>query len=467
MGTKRGRAAAIAVTAVAMLAAVGTAGAAASTPKGRGGGGGASTWTAERRAAAIPRDLVIDERGLAYLRGRDGSLRPYGHSTPQLYAVPTSKPTQTAKPRGGSGDGQPPQFGTDRTPADGATLSATTITFTAAITDNVGVRSAALYVATSTGRYQKFSMSGSGGVWTATLSGFSNGGWRWYVVAKDAAANAATSAVWTFTVDTGGSGGGSGAVADATWPGGGNVQTAAGRLYFFMPDNAGRPVGYVCSGTAVTDGTSGRSIVLTAAHCVYDDEHKVFATNAMFIPDQSASGTKTDRDCTNDTYGCWLPTAGVVDVNWTTRTFPDNAAWDYGFYVIPDPGHSGAGSNEALDRVVSPLGIQFDAPTTGQPATALGYSYSQDPLFRYCRDMLGTTGTANWWLAGCGLSGGASGGPWLQPGTTGNEPIFSVNSWGYTNRPGMAGPKLSGTSATCVFALAKAAAENATYSGAC
>ena len=39
--------------------------------------------------------------------------------------------------------------------------------------------------------------------------------------------------------------------------------------------------------------------------------------------------------------------------------------------------------------------------------------------------------------------------------TGGDGPIISVNSWGYTNSPGMAGPKLSGTSAECVFTDAK------------
>jgi hypothetical protein len=33
----------------------------------------------------------------------------------------------------------------------------------------------------------------------------------------------------------------------------------------------------------------------------------------------------------------------------------------------------------------------------------------------------------------------------------GTGPLISVNSWGYTTSPGMAGPKLSGTSAHCVF----------------
>jgi hypothetical protein len=38
----------------------------------------------------------------------------------------------------------------------------------------------------------------------------------------------------------------------------------------------------------------------------------------------------------------------------------------------------------------------------------------------------------------------------------GAGPIMSVNSWGYTNQPGMAGPLLNGTSASCLFTKAKA-----------
>jgi hypothetical protein len=33
----------------------------------------------------------------------------------------------------------------------------------------------------------------------------------------------------------------------------------------------------------------------------------------------------------------------------------------------------------------------------------------------------------------------------------GSGPVISVNSWGYTDQPGMAGPKLAGTSAKALF----------------
>ncbi len=38
-------------------------------------------WTPERVASAVPRDLVVDHRGLAYLRSAHGGLEPYGHSS--------------------------------------------------------------------------------------------------------------------------------------------------------------------------------------------------------------------------------------------------------------------------------------------------------------------------------------------------------------------------------------------------
>ena len=70
----------------------------------------------------------------------------------------------------------------------------------------------------------------------------------------------------------------------------------------------------------------------------------------------------------------------------------------------------------------------------------------------YCaEDMTIENSYSDYWLASCGLSGGSSGGPWMQPVTGGDGPIISVNSWGYTNSPGMAGPRLAGTSAECVF----------------
>lgn len=430
-------------------------------------------WTAQRRAAAIPRDLVIDQRGLAYLRHPDGSFEPYGHDVaaqPSAVAV-TGRPTQEAgKP--GSGDTTPPQVIMGN-PTAGTTINSFPYTFDATVTDSgSGVKSVS-FVLSTTGYTRTFAASQtSPGTWTVTFSSISTGSWNWYVVATDKANNKTTSPSVNFTVGAAPPPPGD-VVTNSEWTGAGTVQTAAGRLYFTMPSNPSgtRQTGYVCSGTVVTDSTTLVSIILTAAHCVYDDQHKAFATNVMFIPDQSASGTATDLNCSNDIYGCWLPNRGVVDVNYTTRVFPDNDKWDYAYYVVPDSGahQNGVTTNvsPSLDTAVGSLEIQFSAPSLTNKTFAMGYSYSEDPKFMYCSEGLTQYNADDWFLPSCGLTGGSSGGPWIQASNPGSGPIMSVNSWGYTNQPGMAGPKLvSGTStAQCVFTAAETATTNTAVQG--
>jgi hypothetical protein len=434
-------------------------------------------WTHERRAAAIPRDLVVDPRGFGYLRLRDGTLVPHGHNAAAQSRDPAD---QRAAP---SGDTTAPAIsGMD--PGANVTIG-TTYTFKATVTDASGVKSVTFKVQKSGGTVQSFAaIKGTSNVWSAALQGFTDGDWTWQVVAKDAAkaGNTSTTASVPFKVNTGGGGGGGGidTVTNAEWSAGGPVQSAAGRLYFEMPSNAKRRgpwTGYVCSGTVVTDGTdNGRSVILTAAHCVYDDANKAFARNVLFIPDQTdTTGAGTDRNCSNDPVGCWTPSFGVVDINYTGTTFPDNNAWDYAFYVVSDTGAHTAGFTpgvlDALDKAAGSFALSFSEPAhdksdSSDYTSALGYSYDADPNFMYCaEDMTTTNGTINWWLPSCGLTGGSSGGPWVQPMTGGSGPIISVNSWGYTNSPGMAGPRFYQTSTSCVFNAAKAAAFGSIRSG--
>ena len=144
---------------------------------------------------------------------------------------------------------------------------------------------------------QSFSANpGANDIWSVTLQGFSDGNWNWWVEAKDKGSkggNLAVSNELEFAVDSGSSSGGSGGdsgdtVTNAHWVDGGAVQTAVGRLYFEMPDNPRwkRWSGYVCSGTVAMDNVTSRSVIITAAHCVYDDVNKAFARHVLFIPNQ-------------------------------------------------------------------------------------------------------------------------------------------------------------------------------------
>ena len=89
----------------------------------------------------------------------------------------------------------------------------------------------------------------------------------------------------------------------------------------------------------------------------------------------------------------------MVDVNWITRTFPDNVAWDYAFYVVSDDGaHEGAGATSILDDAAGSLHVSFALPFVEDGISsansvdfthALGYSYTDDPNFMYCTEDIG------------------------------------------------------------------------------
>ncbi len=429
-------------------------------------------WTPERIKQATPRQLVIASNGLGYLKRPDGGLQPHGHN--KLVEVSKISKQPRAKPGTGGGDNQGPIVSPIE-PANGATIGASQ-RFAATVTDDSGVRSVSLVIGFPDGGSQSFTMENSSGdIWENTLSGFTDGdGWSWYLEAKDASqgkGNTTVSPSYAFDVDTSGEPPppptGGDIITNSHWSEGGMVQVNVGRIYFEMPSNPRlkRWAGYVCSGTVATDGVSGRSVIITAAHCAYDDANKAFARNVLFIPNQDeTSGSGTDADCSNDPLGCWTPSFSVVDTNWTTSTFPGNIPWDYAYYVVSDSGaHSGTGTGGSLEQVVGGLPISFATPQSNSGTTVkdgtythgIGYSYADDPNLMYCAENMTTEGDANWWLANCDLSGGSSGGPWIQPMSGGQGPIISVNSWGYNGEPGMAGPFLDVTSAACVFGAAK------------
>jgi len=431
-------------------------------------------WTPARIKQAIPRQLVIASNGLGYLKRPDGSLQPHGHN--KLVEVTKVAKQPRAKPGTGGGDNIGPTISNPIEPDDGAIIGASQ-RFAANVTDASGVRSVTLVITPPSGASQSFAMSNSSGeIWEITLSGFTTSdGWSWHMEAKDTTkgkGNSNISPDYTFDVDTAGEPPPTGGdmVTNSHWSDGGAIQQRVGRIYFEMPSNPRhkRWAGYVCSGTVVTDGETGRSVIITAAHCAYDDANNAFARNVLFIPNQDeTTGTGTDSNCDNDPLGCWTPSFSVVDTSWTTSTFPDNIPWDYAYYVVNDTGaHSGSAAKDSLEAEVGGFTISFSTPvyddggTTSSDADythGIGYSYADDPKLMYCAENMTTEGNFNWWLPSCELSGGSSGGPWIQPLTNGEGPIISVNSWGYGDQPGMAGPFLDFTSAECLFTNAKVA----------
>ncbi|TDG12873.1 hypothetical protein E2F43_15045 [Seongchinamella unica] len=216
-----------------------------------------------------------------------------------------------------------------------------------------------------------------------------------------------------------------------------------------------------------------RSIILTAAHCVHEGPGGGFAESAIFIPNQAGTdGSRTDFDCNNDPLGCWVVDFGVVSNDWVANAWPNSIPWDYGFYALgndSDPQYPGSGLRGSLDNVTTPMDVSFDAAdaTVNVYTRALGYSYSDDPNFMYCGEPVTDSSYQGLLLRNCGLSGGASGGPWSQSTelNLGKGPIISVNSYGPSRgKPYMGGPRLSGNDAECLFDAAKLAGAGSTVS---
>ncbi len=231
----------------------------------------------------------------------------------------------------------------------------------------------------------------------------------------------------------------------SAWDGGGIMLTATGRVYFVMGNQ-----GWICSGSVIADHDTGQSIVLTAGHCVVDEKTGKFATNWMFIP---AFDTHPTYTCAEATYGCWVATALYADQEFATaRRFNTTAVQhDWGFAVVGGGGKAPTVTLQ-LDQTVGSLAIEYNQSYLGEKMSAFGYPaaapYDGTQLV-YCRGTVGTdaaTGGTTWSVP-CDMTGGSSGGPWVQAenlSTYASAVVGSLNSYGYTGVTYMYGPNFNG-----------------------
>jgi V8-like Glu-specific endopeptidase len=244
-----------------------------------------------------------------------------------------------------------------------------------------------------------------------------------------------------FVLAKGKPGGGSGGtVTGASWTKTDTtVYHATGRVYFELGSNA-----YVCSGAVVQDTRSGYALVLTAAHCAYDETNGTFATNWLFIPEFDSSPTYA---CSNTAYGCWTAIALVVHNGYASAgSFNSQATrYDYAIAVVGPGGKNG----DQLDATVGDFPIRFSAVADGTQTYAFGYpaagKYNGTDLV-YCAGPIGSdpyNGNRTYALA-CDMTGGSSGGPWFTgfDTTSGTGTLTSVNSYTYRSvKNTMHGPK--------------------------
>jgi V8-like Glu-specific endopeptidase len=238
-------------------------------------------------------------------------------------------------------------------------------------------------------------------------------------------------------------GGSGGTVTGASWTGGGAILKASGRVWFTLDGSD-----WICSGSVVTDGNTGHSIVLTAGHCTVENDG-TFATNWVFIPEFDTKPTYT---CGSTQWGCWTATALYADKTFANAgSFNDAAVThDFAFAVVEGGGKTDTVTLK-LDDTVGSFGIAYSGVTSGNTLSAFGYpaagKYHGKDLV-YCKGPIGTdpgTDGATWSMP-CDMTGGSSGGPWVtssDPTQYTGTTLRSLNSYGYSGIRNMYGPKFN------------------------
>ncbi|WP_405395949.1 trypsin-like serine peptidase [Microbispora hainanensis] len=200
----------------------------------------------------------------------------------------------------------------------------------------------------------------------------------------------------------------------SSWTAGGTVAKTTGRVFFTVTagSDAGRNAS--CSGTAVT--SANKSVVITAGHCV--KLNGAFHANWVFVP---------GYDQGNRPNGTWPATTLLTTPQWNSG---ENMNFDIAAAVVAPQG----GKN--LTDVVGGQGVAFNQPR-GQQTYAFGYPagapYDGSRLV-YCggRTFDDYLSSQDQGLS-CGMTGGASGGPWFVrfDTRTGSGLLNSVNSFKY------------------------------------
>ncbi len=197
----------------------------------------------------------------------------------------------------------------------------------------------------------------------------------------------------------GGGTSGSTAVAEAPQPQFGKV--------FFTEGNSN----YVCSGTATTSGNG--DVVTTAGHCV-NEGPGAYVTNFAFYPAYNNGASAT--------YGVWTARLLYTTSQWATSGDYD---YDVGFAVMNEK------SGTSLTTATGSYAPVWN-PQRGQTMKAYGYPaarpFNGQQLYScngvVVQDTYG--GSTDQGLA-CNMTGGSSGGGWIQ-----NGQLASVTSFGYT-----------------------------------
>lgn len=234
---------------------------------------------------------------------------------------------------------------------------------------------------------------------------------------------------------TAGAGPNSSIVRGATWTGGGLVRQTTGKAFFFINGGEGS-----CSASVVEDSTVQTSLVLTAAHCVYDNEARAFADFWLFIPDFDGPLAS----CADAAYGCWTARGLTVPQDYADQgIFNDAAAMNDVAFVTVGVGDP---HGDQLDATVGVQQIAFNRQARGSDTYLFGYpgsqKYKRSSALVYSRGPLELDPRRNdqTYRVGSDMTAGSSGGPWYVGPEGGSGTTMSVSSYRYSGQPSMYGP---------------------------
>ncbi len=246
-------------------------------------------------------------------------------------------------------------------------------------------------------------------------------------------------------------------VDGAAWPGGGAILQRSGVIFFTLDD-----ADYSCSGSVVTDANDpAYSLVITAAHCAYDESTDHFATNWTYIP--AFDSNPGANGCDETPYGCWDARALVVHDGWTNEEGLTIQAvkHDYAIAVV-GPVRNGSLKLDSLGAypvAVAGVDVGDDLYAFGYPAQS---PYDGEDLI-YCAGASGQDALVGSRSLVCDMTAGASGGPWLHgttnPATTAGS-VASVSSYRINGDDHLYGPVFDG-STKVVYDKAKAVTPDA------
>ncbi|MFB7499019.1 trypsin-like serine peptidase [Streptomyces sp. NPDC056161] len=230
----------------------------------------------------------------------------------------------------------------------------------------------------------------------------------------------------------------------------------AGKVFFDSPEGT-----MVCSATVVEDPAHpGKSnLVWTAGHCVHAGKKGGWYRNIAFVPSYNDQGMTNEevQSATKDQiapYGVWWGDWVQTSQQWIEQggqTGGEGAAYDFAvIHVTPEQG----GSGKSLEETVgSALPVDFAAPAVPrvQSVTATGYPaaapFDGQSLYQ-CQDRPGRLSISKsdptMYRIGCTMTGGSSGGGWVETGSDGEPVLVSNTSIGPESSGWLAGPRLGG-----------------------